>query len=141
MTAQQDVMVEAFKALALVAGGGSVVGFFDHWLRHKEKKVEFGDALRDELHEELGKVKAEVAQLHTELDKWKTKYFELYKENARMMAELEVLTSELRNLRSKLLLYVETGRLTVGPKVQGTQIVHELFSLDKSTETKPDDQA
>jgi predicted nuclease with TOPRIM domain len=85
-------------AISFVVGGGFVqlVGrLIDSWQKRGEQKATLQDSLRDELREEATRLLVRVKEQDVELDALRDKYFALREENAKLVAEVEILRARI----------------------------------------------
>lgn len=93
---------ERLYALIGTILGGVGVKIFD-WLSSKNKhKIDDAAKIRQELWDEVSKLRGEITSLRSEVDEWKMRYYELYAENAELRNRCLVLEGELGELRAGL---------------------------------------
>jgi len=89
--------------------GASGLKLVEHWLgRAKEKALEQRTA-RDELRKEIDGLRLQLekadeseALLRTQIDEWKSKYYDLRDEKQKVVTDLTIAVERLKNLEARL---------------------------------------
>lgn len=93
-------MEQSITAIISALVGGGLTKVFDWWKYRDSKKLDEASAIRKELREEIKALRARIAVLETNLDQWKTTYYELFAEHAGLEQKYAALQEEVNDLRS-----------------------------------------
>jgi chromosome segregation ATPase len=88
--------------LITAALGGVLVKVLEVLSARYTKKVDEAATIRKELREEIATFRAEMKGLQSEVNNWRTKYYELLAQNAELQASTSMLRAEVELLRGEV---------------------------------------
>lgn len=95
-------------ALTAAISGGLFTKWIEGRLRLKEKAIDGGTQLREELREDVHSLKAEVQMLRKEVESWQSKYLELNMQYAEIKADNRLLQARFDELNRATLPRIDT---------------------------------
>ena len=78
MTDLANLATRAVPAVMGTCGISVLIKLIDSYFRYREKTADVPHQFRDELHARVGELLAQVKALQTDLDLWKSKYYDTY---------------------------------------------------------------
>ena len=86
----------AWIALIGTVLGGVGLKFVEHWLSRSKVRDDTASQLRAELRTEIQGLKTELNNVESDLDKWRSKYYELMDNFIKVKSELETAMRRLQ---------------------------------------------
>ena len=86
----------AWIALIGTVCGGVGLKLTEHWLGRNKVKVDDAARIRDELRSEIATQREEIRQLETDVDKWRSEYYDLRDKYMALQTELTLSLQKIR---------------------------------------------